>query len=365
MGISKYCCERFKLDPVPIEGQIGTERLASPTKTYVSTCSQCPKTPNMNVKLPKGLIGAKCTALVDISGQECQCLIDTGSQVTTVPNSFHKQYLSDYPIHPLSDILEVEGANGLSVPYLGYVHLDITFPAEFIGVKTEVATVALIVPDIKSHTQPLVLVGTNTLDALYEEHFIKGHFSFLPALYGYRAILYTLELRHKRNETGTLGHVRMKSQIPEVLAAGQAVVLEGICHMPGTPVDKWVVVEHPTVSSLPGGVVVKCCLLTLPYEKSGCLPVVLINEADHDVTIPRRCVIADIHAMESVLSPNGSPSKSDSQSVKPEESKEPKIAFDFGDSPLSQEWRSRITNQLNKCLKSLLSTTWILEGLRK
>ncbi len=52
--------------------------------------------------------------------------------------------------------------------------------------------------------------------------------------------------------------------------------------------------------------------------------------------------------MESVLSPNGSSSKFDSQSVKPEESKEPKVAFDFGDSPLSQEWRSRITNQLNK-----------------
>ncbi len=52
-------------------------------------------------------------------------------------------------------------------------YLDITFPAEFVGVKTEVATIALIVPDIKSHTQHLVLVGTNTLDALYEEHFIK------------------------------------------------------------------------------------------------------------------------------------------------------------------------------------------------
>ncbi len=97
-------------------------------------------------------------------------MIDTGSQVTTVPKSFHKQYISDYPIHPLSDILEVEGANVLYVPYLGYVHLDITFPAEFVGVKTEVATIALIVPDIKSHTQHLVIVGTNTLDALYEEH---------------------------------------------------------------------------------------------------------------------------------------------------------------------------------------------------
>ncbi len=69
MGISKYCCERFKLDPVPIEGRIGTERLASPTKTYVPTCSQCPKTLNMNVKLPKGLIGAKCTALLIFRGK--------------------------------------------------------------------------------------------------------------------------------------------------------------------------------------------------------------------------------------------------------------------------------------------------------
>lgn len=56
----------------------------------------------------------------------------------------------------------------------------------------------------------------------------------------------------------------------------------------------------------------KCCLLTFPPEQSGCLPVVLTNEADHDVIIPRRCIIAEIHAMESVLSPNRAVSKSDS-----------------------------------------------------
>lgn len=132
----------------------------------------------MKAKLPRGLVGAKCIALVDISGQECRCLIDTGSQVTTVPFSFHAQYLSDHPIHPLSDLLEVEGANGLSVPYLGYVHLNITFPAEFVGVRTEIPTVALVVPDIKSHTQPLVLVGTNTLDILYEEYLKLKIFPF-------------------------------------------------------------------------------------------------------------------------------------------------------------------------------------------
>lgn len=164
------------------------------------------------------------------------------------------------------------------------MHLNITFPAEFVGVRTEVPTVALVVPDIKSHTQPLVLVGTNTLDILYKEHLKLTSFPFLPDLYGDRAVLYTLELRHKRYETGIFGHVRLKSRTPEVLTAGQTVVLEGAVHVLETPVDKWVVVEHPTISSLPGGAVVKCCLLTLPSDKSGCLPVVLTNEADHDVT---------------------------------------------------------------------------------
>ncbi|KAL0147799.1 hypothetical protein M9458_056876, partial [Cirrhinus mrigala] len=349
MGVPECCHERgFKLEPVPIEGRIGTEKCISPTKTKASTCRQSPKNLNLNTKLRKGLVGAKCTALVDISGQECHCLIDTGSQVITVPISFHTQYLSDHPIHPLSNLLEVEGANGLSVPYLGYVHLNITFPAEFVGVRTEVPTVALVVPDTKSHIQHLALIGTNTLDILYEEHLKVRSLPFLPELYGYRAILYNLELRHKRGEAGILGHVRLKSRTPEVLAAGQTVVLEGTVHALGTPVDKWVVVEHLTVSSLPGGVVVKCCLLTLSPERSGCLPVVLTNEADHDVVIPRRCVIGEINAMESVRLPNKSVSKSNLESIQSEMCKESRITLDFGNSTLSQEWKERITKRLNE-----------------
>lgn len=348
MGVSERCKRGFKLEPVPFEGRIGTEKSLSPIKTRVFTCSQNSKCSNLKTKLPKGLIGAKCIAIVGISGQECRCLIDTGSQVTTIPLSFHKQYLSEHPIHPLADLLEVEGANGLSVPYLGYVHLNMTFPADFVGAETEIPTVALVVPDIKSHTVPLILIGTNTLDNLYEEHLKARPLSFLPALYGYRAILCTLELRHRQSETGTLGFVKMKSQVPEVMAAGQTVVLEGTFHAPGSLLDKWVVVEHPTVSSLPGGVVVKCCLLTLPTEKSGCLPVVLTNETDHDVIIPRRCVLAEVHAMESLLSTKGGTSKSDSLSIEPKMVKESRVTVNFGDSPLPQEWRDRITKLLNE-----------------
>lgn len=113
----------------------------------------------------------------------------------------------------------------------------------------------------------------------------------------------------------------------------------------------WFLVEHPTVSSLPGGVVVKCCLLTLPPERSACLPVVLTNEADHDVIIPQRCIIAEINAMEFVLSSNRAVSKSDSQSIEPEMSKESKETLVINH--CHKSGKIGLLSSLTKCLRSL------------
>lgn len=54
-----------------------------------------------------------------VRGEEVNCLLDSGSQVTTVPESFYKQHFSEQEIKPLHDLLEVEGANGQLVPYFG------------------------------------------------------------------------------------------------------------------------------------------------------------------------------------------------------------------------------------------------------
>lgn len=200
-----------------------------------------------------------------------------------MPKSFYERHLSEHPINPLDDILEVEGANGFSVPYEGYVKVDITFPEEFLGATIEVATVALVVPDVKSHTQPLILIGTNTLDILYEQQLVAVSPKHQPSLFGYRVVLKTLETRRKQNTSGFLNQVRLRGNIPEVMSTGQTVVVKGSLVGPGG-IDKCVVVEHPSDSSLPGGVLVKRCLLT-PSSKSVWLPVVLKNETEHDIAI--------------------------------------------------------------------------------
>ena len=60
-----------------------------------------------------------------IAGIGCKCLIDTGSQVTTISQSFHEQHLSHIPIKPISNLLHVQGAGGASVPFLGYAEVEI------------------------------------------------------------------------------------------------------------------------------------------------------------------------------------------------------------------------------------------------
>lgn len=93
-------------------------------------------------RLPKGLVGSKCAANLKVNGIECHSLFDTGSQ------SFYDQHLTDRAVQSVSDLLEIEGANGQAVQYLGYIQLSVQFPKEFVASQAEIQKLALIVPDI-------------------------------------------------------------------------------------------------------------------------------------------------------------------------------------------------------------------------
>ncbi len=183
----------------------------SPTAKWVTLKKT--KANHFPSRLPKGLAGTKSTAHVKISGTQTTCLLDTGSRVTTIPLSYHAQFLADQPIRPLTALLEIEGANRQEVPYLGYVELCVTFPKDFVGTERDVSTLALEVPTHCGNTRQQVLIGTNTLDFLYSDY---CHYTprFLPAQHGYRAVLKIMELRYKYSQDGNLGLIKLQGQTP-------------------------------------------------------------------------------------------------------------------------------------------------------
>ena len=253
----------FKIKTVPVTGRMGTvadQKCPKPNRKQCPKQKQCAK-PNMSC-LPKGLVGSSCTVVVNIAGLDFHCLMDTSSQVTTVPLSFYQQILSDQPLKPLCDLLEVEGAAGQSIPYLGYVEMTVRFPNDFVGTDIDIPTLALVVPDIHLEAPSPVLIGTNTLDVLYDHYF--GKTTHQPSQYGYRAVLKTLELRQQQNRDGSIGVVRMLSKTPTIIPACCSVILEGSAKVHSPSPDRLVIIEHPTQSYLPGGLSVKSCLTTLP-----------------------------------------------------------------------------------------------------
>ena len=372
-----------------MEGQIGTDKEKSPepkqntidkgeNSNKKQDTTDGKKNPNQrkNSKLKatlkeqlvgpkrilKRLVGRKCTTNVTVSGVESNCLIDTGSQVTTVSQSFYDEYLSECPIEPVDNILEVDGANGLPVPYLGYVELSMKFPKEFIASEPEVQTLALVVHDNRSNSSIQVLIGTNTLDPLYEE-FCDDDTLKAATLCGYVQVLKALQHRHQQYSSGTLGIVRLRGSTPEVIPAGQKVRLQGFIGARAVGSEDWALLEEPSNSNLPGGIFTDRCLITIPTQAPYKVPVILRNESDHDIILPTNCVIAELTVAHEIVhdaDPNQEPThlnKEPSQADKSQytacissqqaQDESPKLKFNFGDSPVPEDWKTKITQRLS------------------
>lgn len=298
-------------------------------------------------RLPKRLVGIKSTAQVTVRGEEVNCLLDSGSQVTTVPESFYKQHLSEQEIKPLHDLLEVEGANGQLVPYFGYIEMTIAFPKDFVGVPIDVNTLALVVPDT---SQSLMLIGTNTLDVLFDIYSETDLTNRQPLPHSYRVVFKVIELRRKQASNHHQGVVKMQGKTPQVIPAGETVVVERVALVTGLQDEKSVVIEYPSSSPLPGGLLVKAGLVDFPQLRPHKLPVVISNESDHDIIILAKCTIAEISAYQTILLKEHSIAKQSESLQRPPETQsaqESTLNFNFGDSPVPLEWKQRITQQLN------------------
>lgn len=70
----------------------------------------------------------KCPEVeIHAGGVAIRCLLDTGSNVSTLTESFFKEHLhgEDKDMHCTSKWLKITAANGLPLPYQGYIELDI------------------------------------------------------------------------------------------------------------------------------------------------------------------------------------------------------------------------------------------------
>ena len=106
------------------------------------------------------LVGPANEAEIILDGMKVNALLDSGSQVTSVSESYYRECLSQYTLQPV-DVpgLLLQPAGGGSMPYLGMIitslkipHLTSTFQAKVV-----------VVPDTEYHHSTPALVGTGII----------------------------------------------------------------------------------------------------------------------------------------------------------------------------------------------------------
>lgn len=112
------------------------------------------------------LVGTCPHTDVVMSGVKVPCLVDTGSMVSTVRESFFRQHFGIWDQEKLRSChwLQLQAANGLPIPYLGYLELDV----ELCG-RTLPGCRILVVKDPPANASPPApgVLGMNILRRCY------------------------------------------------------------------------------------------------------------------------------------------------------------------------------------------------------
>lgn len=109
------------------------------------------------------LTGSKTNATVKINNMTTGALLDTGSQVSIIKESFYRQSFNDQDLQPLKKNMSVKCANGGYLSYLGYVTAEV----DLLGASTNRTLLCsmLVVPDNRYNKRVPVLLGTNLLQS--------------------------------------------------------------------------------------------------------------------------------------------------------------------------------------------------------
>lgn len=268
----------------------------------------------------------------------CDALIDSGSNVTIIFENWYNEHLATVPIKPLSG-LGLWGLADTEYPYKGCVIVDMEFTEEITGVSGCIEVVALICPNSKAQQQTPVLVGTNTslFRRLWE--MVKTGDKSVAHSMRIQSVYAPVNTQEQVTKDEVLGQIRWKGPDPLSIAPGAKYYAKCKVDRQSSPSKAFVLIDVPTDHLLPAGLLVQPGVL--PDSDIDCnnFTVLIQNESKKTTSIPVGTVIAEMRAVDTVIPIQ--PHDLSSEVLDPG-------LFNFGDSPIPEEWKDRLRQKLAK-----------------
>lgn len=141
-----------------------TQKVCMPKSVSASVTGSNTGTNNIDPRL----VGETNEAHILVNDIQTTALLDTGSCVSVISESFVKKELKSIEIQPLNNILKIECADGQELPYIGYVEIDLRIN-KGLPQSTLKHCLFLVSPDTNYSKRVPVIIGTNILHEFLTE----------------------------------------------------------------------------------------------------------------------------------------------------------------------------------------------------
>lgn len=238
------------------------------------------------------LVGQCPVVEVLIQGVKTPCLIDTGSQVTTLTESYFKRHFETRAptMHPPIQKLKLVAANGLVIPYIGYVEVDLNICGKVIPKRG-----VLIVKDSKAAAYP-GLIGMNVIrecrDFLMTQtgNSCAGSEGQVQINVWHQMFSVCDELSKFADESGQMSPVYWPQGRRKTIPAQSETVIEACTRVRPDKKD-YVGLIEPCEDVLPGQLLVARSLSTVSKGK---VMVRILNLSPAPVVLSQRCRLGQI-----------------------------------------------------------------------
>ena len=237
-------------------------------------------------------VGECPVVTVRLGGIEIPCLLDSGSEVSTITEEFFNEHFGPQgkTLLPTGDWLRLTAANGLEIPYVGYLELDV----EALGVMIPRRGILVVKSPASQEARQRKkkipgLLGMNIIAQLHEP-FKNGK---VETSSGWSKVLKITSSAQSISVRG-FAKVAGKSQIR--VPAGSVSVLR-INGWQGPQTRNTAALVEPLSGQVPGNLVV---INTLTHVNNGQLHVRVANITDEDVWLQPHTRIGVLHEITDV-----------------------------------------------------------------
>lgn len=244
------------------------------------------------------MVGECNEVAITIAGKSVSALLDTGSTVSTVSESFYKCHLPHLELQSLTEVLDIECASGTSLPYLGFIEAEIgNVPGMDLKNRT---FLLLVVPDSRYNSQVPILLGTNilipamnTCKQRYGERYLQNHKLDTPWYLTFRCL--SLRDRDLARKNWCLGVVKLAGGKAVNIPSNSKVTVQGIVNKAVDYIPTCAILQPSNKSAVTSDLDITPGLVHYDSRNVGIVPITLSNVTMRNVTIPPRAVICELH----------------------------------------------------------------------